>query len=105
MKKIVLGLIVTVAILSSCKKEKDVSKVYDAYASKLELKGDLIFAPPAGSTNYSDPGATFTDDDGSKVELNTPLTLPDLSNPGFYSVTYRKTSIHGYIRTATRLVL
>jgi hypothetical protein len=106
MKKIIIGLIAISTFFGSCKKEtKDVSKVYDAFASKLELKGDAIIAPPAGSTVYVDPGATFTDDDGSKVELTTPITLPDLTKPGFYSVTYRKTSIHGYIRTATRLVL
>ena len=106
MKKTILGLLLVLATLISCKKEtKDVSKIYDAYASKLELKGDAILAPPAGSTVYVDPGATFTDDDGSKVDLTTPLTLPNLSTPGFYSVTYRKTSIHGYVRTATRLVL
>lgn len=90
---------------ASCKKTKDVSKVYDANASKIELIGAPIYAPPAGTTSYTDPGATFTDDDGSKTTLNTPISLPDLSTPGFYSVTYKTTSIHGYVRTATRLVL
>ncbi len=93
-------------ILASCKKEtKDVSKVYDAFASKLELIGDPIYAPPAGTTSYVDPGATFTDDDGSQVKLTTPISLPDLTKPGFYSVTFKATSIHGYVRSATRLVL
>lgn len=106
MKKIFLCLVVVATIFASCKKEtKDVSKVYDAYASKLVLKGDPIYAPPAGTTVYVDPGATFTDDDGSKKDLTTPLSLPDLTKPGFYSVSYRAESIHGYIRTVTRLVL
>jgi hypothetical protein len=93
-------------IFASCKKEtKNVSKVYDAYASKIELLGAPIYAPPVGTTVYSDPGAKFTDDDGSITTLTTPISLPDLSTPGFYSVTYKITSIHGYVRTATRLVL
>jgi hypothetical protein len=105
MKKMILCLMVVTTILTSCKKTKDVSKVYDANASKIELIGPKIYAPPAGSTTYTDPGATFTDDDGSKVTLNTPLSLPDLTTPGFYSVSYRTTSKYGYIRSATRLVL
>jgi hypothetical protein len=106
MKKIILCLVVVSTIFASCKKEtKDVSKVYDANASKLELIGDPIYAPPAGTTTYSDPGATFTDDDGSKTVITTPLSLPDLSTPGFYSVSFKVTSMHGYVRTATRLVL
>jgi hypothetical protein len=105
MRKIILCLMVVSTIFASCKKTKDVSKVYDANASKIELIGDPIYAPPAGTTNYTDPGATFTDDDGSKTTLTTPISLPDLSTPGFYSVTYKTTSIHGYVRSATRLVL
>lgn len=97
---------VVTTIFTSCKKEtKDVSKVYDAYASKIVLKGDAIYAPPAGTTVYVDPGAKFIDDDGSQTDLATPNSTPDLTTPGFYSVTFTKTSLHGYIRTATRLVL
>lgn len=106
MKKIILCLMVVTTFFASCKKEtKDVSKVYDAYASKIVLKGDAIFAPPAGTTTYVDPGAIFTDDDGSTKTLTNPATLPDLTKAGFYSVTYKVTSIHGYVRSATRLVL
>lgn len=105
MKKIIFGFLI-IAGFASCKKEtKDVSKVYDATISKLELIGDAIYSPPAGSTSYVDPGATFTDDDGTTRKLTTPISLPDLSTPGFYSVQYKQTSIHGWVRTASRLVL
>jgi hypothetical protein len=105
MRKIILCLMVISTIFASCKKTKDVSKVYDANASKIELIGAAIYAPPAGTTSYTDPGATFTDDDGSKTTLTTPVSLPDLTTAGFYSVTYKVTSKYGYVRTATRLVL
>ncbi len=99
-------MMVMVTVFASCKKEvKDVSKVYDAFASKMELIGAAIYAPPAGTTVYTDPGAKFTDDDGSVRTITTPMSLPDLSTPGFYSVTFKATSIHGYVRSATRLVL
>ena len=106
MKKIIFASMVLITIFASCKKEiKDVSTVYDANVSKMELIGDPIYAPPAGTTTYVDPGAKFTDDDGSVKTLTTPISLPDLTKPGFYSVQYKATSIHGWIRTATRLVL
>lgn len=106
MKKIILCIIVIITIFASCKKEvKDVSKIYDANASRMELIGDAIYAPPAGTTTYVDQGAKFIDDDGSIKTLTTPISLPDLTTPGFYSVAYKATSIHGYVRTAARLVL
>lgn len=85
-------------LVTGCKKEttKDVSKVLKV--PFITLKGNKVVAIPVGGS-YTDAGAEYTGEDGQVTLLAASSNTVDVTKPGLYFVTYKKTSASGLYNT------
>lgn len=104
MKKLMIAAVAGLALVAACRKDPKTTKVVSI--PHMELVGTAVYSTPVGSGSYSDPGATFTDENGATTTLTTPTSSNvDLSTPGFYSATYSKKTEYGYKVSVSRLIL
>jgi Domain of unknown function (DUF5011) len=99
-----LILFFAILCLCSCKKEttQDVSQVFKV--PSIELKGDDVVAIPVGAA-YTDAGATYIGEDGSKKDIQSSASTVNPAAPGLYFVTYKQKSNSGIYETeVVRLV-
>ena len=108
MKKNILLLVMTIIIVSSCKKDNvvvtadrvGISKV--TYYPVLTLNNGSVSSVVVGSA-FNDPGATATA--GSSSVPVTATSNVDVNNVGLYTVTYTATNTDGFSASATRTVV
>jgi len=107
MKKIIIPIILSGFLFSSCEKEIDpVSTVVAVSFPTIILNGDQIISQGVGTGAYVDPGATGIDDlTGAQTSLTPVLNTVDLTTPGFYAVKFTTKNSNGFITNLTRLVL
>lgn len=91
-------------LVTACKKQESTTKVVSV--PHMELIGTAVYSTPVSTGAYSDPGASFTDENGSTSTLTSPTSSNvDLTTPGFYSATYSRRTQYGYNLSVSRLVL
>ena len=89
-----------VMILSSCSKDEDTT------SPVVTLNGASSVELSLGTSSYSDPGATATDDEDGSVSVTSDFssTNPNLNSTNTYTITYSATDAAGNTGTATRSV-
>lgn len=87
--------------LPACEKEetKDVSTTLRVPV--LELEGDEFMSVAPGAT-FTEPGASYTGEDGSTVTLQPVSNTVNTSGPGIYEVTYSQKSTSGIFESKAR---
>lgn len=102
--KIVLSYLIAatcgVLILNSCSKNEDTT------APVVTLNGASSVELSLGTSSYSDPGATATDDEDGSVTVTSDFssTNPNLNFANTYTITYSATDAAGNKGTATRSI-
>ena len=72
----------------------------------ITLKGDPVVSTGIGTGAYTDPGATAFDSIANSTTTLTPTSNNvDLTQVGFYAVSYDAKNTYGYRASATRLIL
>jgi surface protein with Ig-like domain len=105
MKQIIIAAFAGLLLVAACRK-KDPNTTKVVKVPHMELIGTAVYSTPVGSGGYSDPGASFTDENGTTTTLTTPTSSDvDLATPGFYSATYAKRTEYGYNVSVSRLIL
>ncbi len=107
MKKSIIALLLSLAILSACKKEPAaVSTVVTPSYPTITLNGPAFISQSVGSGTYTDAGATGVDDiTGASSSLSPIVNTVDLTQAGFYTVVYEMKNSNGYKTSKTRFVL
>lgn len=106
MKKALIGILLLSAGIWSCKKEAILSTVVNVSYPTITLKGNAVISTGIGTGSYVDPGATGYDDvKGTTTNLTPVSNNVDLTQAGFYNVTYTMKNSNGYTSTVIRLVL
>ncbi len=92
MKRILIGLIVTVVLLQlSCKKETTDTKVVKVSYPAITLNGQKYVTLNVGQS-YDDPGAAGTDDiSGATSALTAEYSSLDVTHAGLYYMRYTMT--------------
>jgi hypothetical protein len=104
MKKIITILFASAVVFTACKKDESTTKVVKV--PTFELINATAFSTAAGPGSYTDPGVKYTDETGAVSVITTPTTSDvNLAVPGFYSLSYEKTTESGYKLKASRLIL
>lgn len=89
-----------VLLLNSCSKDEDTT------APVVTLNGDDNVVLSLGTSSYSDPGATATDDEDGSVTVTSDFssTNPNLNLANTYTITYSATDAAGNTGKAYRTV-
>lgn len=90
--------------ITACEKEdtKDVSTTLKV--PTIELVGDEFMSVAVGAT-YTDPGATYTGEDGAPSIIQPTDNTVNTAEPGLYVVTYSKKSTSGIFETEAKRIV
>lgn len=107
MKKIAIVACTSILLVVACKKkEKNDSFVVSVPNISMEVLGPKIVSLSVGGSFVDTYGADYHNEYGGIEHIPTAISSDlDLTNAGFYSMTYSAKSYYGYIAKANRLVL
>lgn len=90
--------------LPACEKEDTKEVSTTLLVPVLELEGDAFTSVAVGAT-YSEPGASYTGEDGNTITLQPTSSNVNTSTPGLYEVTYSQKSASGIFESEARRIV